>query len=410
MAETNKSLVTDGSILLISTLLVNAGNYAINLLLGRWLGPADFSEVSLLVTFLLMVSFFALAFQLTTAKFTATNEALKPPRSSFGIVNLLNKKAAKEGIILSLGLILILSVSKEYFHLDSIIPFVIFAISMPFYLLMSINRGYLQGKLSYKHLAITYQSEMWVRLIFTILLVYFGLRVNGVALALLASLLATWYISRYLIKTEISTEPIDQKAILNFFKMVLIYEFSQILINNSDIVLVKHFFEPTEAGLYAALALVGRIVYFGTWTIVTLLFPMVIKLEKEGKNSLPIFFGGLGVVMAIASIITLVCYLFPDLMMNILFGSKYLSVSPLLWKYAVATSLFAGSNVFVYYHMSLDRHLPIYLSIAFGLFQIIGLYFFHESFEQVIKIQIILMSLLMALMIIYQVVYKKLEV
>ncbi|MDQ5929727.1 MAG: hypothetical protein QG594_1508, partial [Bacteroidota bacterium] len=306
MAESKKSLVADGSLLLLSTLLVNAGNYAINLLLGRWLGPADFSEVSLLVTFLLMVSFFALAFQLTAAKFTATNEAIKPSESSFGIVNLLNKKAIKEGIILSLSLILILSFSKKYFHLDSIIPFAIFAISMPFYLLMSINRGYLQGKLSYKHLAITYQTEMWVRLIFTILLVYLGLRVNGVAVALLLSLLATWCISRYLTKTETSTESVDPKIILNFFKMVLIYEFSQILINNSDIVLVKHFFEPTEAGLYAALALVGRIVYFGTWTVVTLLFPMVIKLEKEGKNSLPVFFGGLGVVMTIAAIITLV--------------------------------------------------------------------------------------------------------
>jgi O-antigen/teichoic acid export membrane protein len=47
-----KKLVTSGSFLFISTLIVNAGNYAINLLLGRWLGPSDFSESSLLVTFM----------------------------------------------------------------------------------------------------------------------------------------------------------------------------------------------------------------------------------------------------------------------------------------------------------------------------------------------------------------------
>jgi O-antigen/teichoic acid export membrane protein len=141
-----------------------------------------------------------------------------------------------------------------------------------------------------------------------------------------------------------------------------------------------------------------------------LLFPMVIKLEKEGKNTLPLFFGGLGTVMAIAAIITAVCYFFPDLVMNTLFGAQYLSVAPLLWKYAVATSLFAGSNVFVYYHMSLDRHLPIYLSIGFGILQIIFLYIYHASFEQVIMVQIALMAALMTLMVLYQLFYKRLKI
>jgi hypothetical protein len=96
--------------------------------------------------------------------------------------------------------------------------------------------------------------------------------------------------------------------------------------------------------------------------------------------------------------------------MNTLFGAQYLSVAPLLWKYAVATSLFAGSNVFVYYHMSLDRHLPIYLSIGFGILQIIFLYIYHASFEQVIMVQIALMAALMTLMVLYQLFYKRLKI
>lgn len=406
----SKALITDASFLFASTLIVNAGNYAINLLLGRWLGPADFSEVSLIVTLLLIISFFALAFQLTAAKFTATFEALTPPKSSYPLLIFLNQKAIRGGFALAIGFMCLLFLSKNYFRLDSIAPYIIFGISMPFYLLMSVNRGILQGKLSYKNLAMTYQSEMWVRLVFTLLLVYLGFRVNGVAFALLLSLIATWYISKKFTASKTDSETIDEKTIMSFFKVVLVYECSQILINNSDIVLVKHFFEPTDAGLYAALALVGRIVYFGTWTIVTLLFPMVIKLEKEGKNTLPLFFGGLGTVMTIAAVITAVCYLFPDLVMNTLFGAQYLSVAPLLWKYAVATSLFAGSNVFVYYHMSLDRHLPIYLSIGFGMLQIFFLYIYHANFEQVIYVQIILMGFLLILMVLYQLFYKKIKI
>ena len=177
----SKALITDASFLFASTLIVNAGNYAINLLLGRWLGPADFSEVSLIVTLLLIISFFALAFQLTAAKFTATFEALTPPKSSYPLLIFLNQKAIRGGFALAIGFMCLLFLSKNYFRLDSIAPYIIFGISMPFYLLMSVNRGILQGKLSYKNLAMTYQSEMWVRLVFTLLLVYLGFRVNGVA-------------------------------------------------------------------------------------------------------------------------------------------------------------------------------------------------------------------------------------
>jgi O-antigen/teichoic acid export membrane protein len=181
MASESKKLATDGSLLFISTLVVNAGNYIINLIFGRWLGPADFSEVSLLVTLLLMVSFFALAFQLTGAKFAA--EYSEKTEISF-LKNWLNKRAFYTGLFM-LSVVMIGAIFwKEFFQTNSSIPFFILGISLPFYLLMSVNRGLFQGKLEYRKLALTYQSEMWVRLIVSIGLVYLGYRVNGVALGI----------------------------------------------------------------------------------------------------------------------------------------------------------------------------------------------------------------------------------
>ena len=57
------------------------------------------------------------------------------------------------------------------------------------------------------------------------------------------------------------------------------------IINNSDILLVKHYFDPYNAGLYASLALIGRVVYFTAWMFVMLLLPKVIELKKEGKKT-----------------------------------------------------------------------------------------------------------------------------
>ncbi len=403
---TENQLKRDGTILFLSNLLVNAGNYGINLLLGRWLGPSEFSEVSLLVTLLLMLSFWALAFQLTATKYIAefTTDNKLSEMSMF--LKWFQKLAVLVGIVLAILLISLSFFWKDFFQMSSPIIFIIFGIGMPFYLLMSVNRGILQGKTNYRKLAITYQAEMWTRLILSIILIKMGYGVNGVAWGLTISIIATWLVSNG--ETIKGQKMIfNNKKIINFFIVVLIYECSQILINNSDTILVKHFFKPTDAGLYAALALIGRIVYFGTWTVVTMLFPIVIKLEKEGKDHTKYFWGGIGFVGGIAGIIILACYVMPELMVNILFGEKYLSIAPLLWLYALATALFALVNVFVYYNMSLDRRLPVWLTIIGGILQILLIYAFHNTFEQVIHLQIYLMSGLLMTMVLYQFLVKK---
>ena len=407
MAVSQKKLLTDGSLLFVSTLIVNAGNYAINLLLGRWLGPTDFSEVSLLVTILLMVSFLALGFQLTAAKYAATYDSAEHSGTLYQLIKWLKKNALLLGGTLFVLTVAMSVVWQDFFQTSSYLPFVIFGFGLPVYLLMSVNRGLLQGLLNYKKLALTYQAEMWVRLVITVLLVYLGYRVNGVAWGLTLSLVATWWVSRTTIDTDNQTTSshFPQSDVLKFLLMILVYECSQILINNSDIILVKHYFPPYEAGLYAALALIGRIVYFGTWTVVTLLFPIVIKLEKEGKSHTKYFIGGLGIVAFIAAVIVATSYFFPSEMVDILFGEAYQSVAPLLWKYSLATALFALSNVFVYYHLSLDRRLPVWITIIGGIAQIILITLYHVDFEQVINVQIGLMIGLFVAMVTYHLIH-----
>lgn len=403
---TENQLKRDGTILFISNLLVNAGNYGINLLLGRWLGPSEFSEVSLLVTLLLMLSFWALAFQLTATKYIAefTFENKQDEMSMF--LKWFQKMSILVGLVLAILLISLAYFWKDFFQMNSPLVFMIFGIGMPFYLLMSVNRGILQGKTNYRKLAITYQTEMWTRLLFSVVLIKMGYGVIGVAWGLTLSIIVTWFVSNsnIIVGKKII---FDNSKIIQFFIVVLTYECSQILINNSDTILVKHFFTPNEAGLYAALALIGRIVYFGTWTVVTMLFPLVIKLEKEGKDHTKYFWGGLGIVGGMASIIIIACYIMPELMVSILFGEKYLAISPLLWLYALATALFALVNVFVYYNMSLDRRLPVWLTIIGGVLQIFLIYIFHNSFEQVIQIQVYLMTGLLLTMIVYEFSVKK---
>ncbi len=54
----------------------------------------------------------------------------------------------------------------------------------------------------------------------------------------------------------------------------MLYFIGQVILSNLDILLVKHFFPPSEAGIYAAVALVGRVVFMLSWSVVSSMFPV----------------------------------------------------------------------------------------------------------------------------------------
>ena len=404
-----KTLIqNDASFLFVSTIIVNAGNYGINLVLGRVLGPAEFAEASILATAVLMLSFIAVGFQLTAAKYSATFQAEGNNKKLSTLINWLSHRSYVLGIGLTVILILTSYAIKEFLHFKSIIPLILVMVCIPIYFHLSVSRGFLQGVEKFKRLAFTYISEMAVRLAVTFALVFIVIKMQGgwtseaIALGFLASFIATYFVSKQKKKnTRDKLQKQDLSLIYKFVFVIGIYEFSQILINNSDIILVKHYFENEEAGLYAALALIGRVVFFATWTIVTLLFPKVIQKEKKGEKHSHLFWGSLLVVGGIGCSIIITCFVLDEFIIELLFGGAYLSVAPLLWKYAIATTLFACANVFAYYFMSLNKYFPVALSVIAGLAQIGLIIMFHQSMEQVITVQIIIMGVLLFAMTIY---------
>ena len=96
-------------------------------------------------------------------------------------------------------------------------------------------------------------------------------------------------------------------------------------------------------------------------------------------------------------LIVFTCLVFPEIIINILFGEQYIAMAPLLWKYAIATSMFAISNIFAYYYLSLDKYVPVIISGVFGMLQMVLVIFFHDSLEQVVHMQIVAMFLLLVI-------------
>ncbi|MEL0644085.1 oligosaccharide flippase family protein [Olleya sp. Ti.3.14] len=402
--------ISPEQLFMLSVLAVNGGNYLYNLILGRVLGPAQFADAAVLITFLLVLSFVAMTFQLVTAKFSVVfeNDTFK------NFISKIYKNATIVGLGLGALIIVFANQLQALFNTSSSSMFTIFGIGVPLYFLMSVNRGVFQGKKEFKSLSITYQAEMLSRLVITLALIFlFDIQSSVViAVGILLSFgfgLVPFKFKNLNFKKTIAIEASQSKQVKSFFIITAFYEFTQIIINNSDILLVKHYFDAYDAGLYASLALIGRIVYFVAWMFVMLLLPTVVHLKKEGKATAPILFKYVGYIAAIATAIVIGCALFPETAITILFGDSYLTMAPLLWKYALATGLFAISNIFAYYYLSLDRYIPVVISGVFGMLQMGLVIFFHDSLEQVVHMQIIAMVSLLVIQVIFFVFDSKMK-
>lgn len=395
--------ITPEQFFMLSAMAVNGGNYLYNLLLGRILGPQQFANAAILITFLLVLSFVAMTFQLSVAKFTAGYETHK----QLHFLNYVKKASLIIGFVASIAVVVFASQLQQIFHTDSKWMFVIFGLGIPVYFLMSVNRGFYQGNKSFYKLSATYQAEMSSRLLITLILVMFLVGNNTsnlVALGILISFifgLIPFKSSGNIFSNRIELETSEVKNLVHFIAITAFYEFTQIIINNSDILLVKHYFPSYEAGLYASLALIGRLVYFVAWMFVMILLPTVVQRRKRGEDTLPVLAKYVGFVCILAASIVGLTFLFPELIINLMFGEAYVSMAPLLWKYALATSLFAISNVFVYYFLSLDKYWPVALSGLFGIAQVVCIVFFHETLAQVVSVQISIMVGLLGIQIIY---------
>ena len=390
-------LISGGALLVASATLVNLGNYLFNLILGRWLGPAAFADLSLIVTLFLMTSFVTAAFQTPAARFAAIFTADRDPVQLSNLRRWLVRIAAGFGLGLVVLFVAGAPLWSRFFDTRSMLPFVIFGLFVPFYVIQGVDRGVLQGRTRFSWLALTYQGEMWSRLVFSMIFVALGWSVNGAVLGIGLSFVVAWGLARRVridLPVPTALESGLGVQVLAFAGPVLIAQLSQILINNSDILMVRRFYPAEMAGQYAALALMGRIVFFATWSIVIVMFPIVAQRSRRGESHRYLLYLALGIVLLISLVLVAGAYLFPEQIVQFLFGPAYLSIAPYLWLYALATMFYSLANVVIHYRLSLGEATGTYVAVGAGVAQIVLIWLFHTSILQIVLVQVALMVVL----------------
>ena len=280
-----RRLASSGVVLAVAMAVANAGNYGLNVVLARWLDPAAFGDLTLVVTLFLVLTAAAVAAQLLTAAQVARLDATGRWVESADLECWLARRAGWIGVVAAAVLVGTAPALADLFHMASWVPLAVFGLGLPFYLAQAVYRGAAQGRLRFGRLSASFLLEVAVRLVLSVALVAAGAGVTGAAAGLSLSFVACWFHLRPLRAATppgAVIAPATRRAVFATAGPAMILLVGQIVVNNGDVLIVKSRFDAETAGTYAAVALVGRAVFFCTWAVVTTLFPAAARQDATG--------------------------------------------------------------------------------------------------------------------------------
>ena len=391
--------IVSGSIVLLSgSGMTSVINLAYNVATARFLGPIGFGHATVVYTLLTLLSAVTLSFQIISAKVVAQQGSAE---SKSAVYRAFHRSSWACGIFIAMVLVFFQKSVSDYLNLPNSDLIAIIAIGAAFYIPLGTRRGYIQGTYGFRGLATNMVLEGAVRLGGSMAMILAGFGVRGVIEANAAAIAVSYLVIMPRL-TGRSANPLRHSYVTREMMQALNFFSGQLLINNCGIVLVNHFFPAHEAGLYAAVAMVGRVIFTFSQAVVNSTFPLVAGTREEERRDLGVIATSLLMVLASGGAIVLVLFVAPPALWTRLFGTGFEIAGPynvpyLMAFYAVATVVYSLGAVIITFEMSYKIANTSWVQLAFSGVLIGAICEFHSSLREVVLVQLGLMLLLFLL-------------
>lgn len=375
--------------------VANFSGWLYHLFVGRILGPEKYSELSSLFAIFYILNVLTGVIQISLVKFFSVMKA----REEYGQANVLfwiaTKKIAVAGVI---GLVissLFAPFLASYLHIDSYFYFFLIYIIFATSTITVPSGAALQGFQRFLSLTVISNIGMALRLITGVVGAFFG--VGWTLIANILSNIGSFAISfiplRFLFRYTTKPLVIGKSDAIGFGVPVLLTTLGITVLNSQDVLLVKHYFSSYDAGIYASLSVLGKIIFYASSAVGAVLFPLVAE-RKELKSD----YGksvrfGLIAVGIMSLIITVIYFVFPSLII-LPFGSAFTQAAPYLGWFGIFVTFYTMATLLLTTLLALGMTQIWFMTITVAALQYGLIYFYHASLTQVIYVNIITAVLL----------------
>ncbi len=395
-------LFSGSFIMIFGTNFANFIAYLYHVVFGRFFTPSQYGELAATFSIIGMVSSAITFFSLVVIKFVSS-AANKDEQGKY--LRWFLHRGLILGVLLCLSFVFFTSSLSEFLHVSKNSIYLIGPILF-FSLISLIFKSFLQGVIKFKENVIVTNVEILGRLLFGLVFVYLGYQVFGAMIGFLVSnivgmLWGRWYLSSYSLLGK-EERGIDTQKIVSYSIPILLSSLAANSLLSMDLVLVKHFFSAEDAGIYAAVGTLGKMIFYGTSPVAAVMFPLVSRKHANGEKYLKVFFLSLLITLAIALGVLILFSFIPNLIVDSVYGrNKYINAGSYLLIYGIFITLFTLCTLILNFYLSVGKTKLIILSILAAGIQIVGIWLFHNSLSNVIIVSIISSSFFLVSLLLY---------
>lgn len=387
-------LINGSFYIFIGSIFSNILAFIFNLFLVRNLAASDYGIYASLLSIIALFGIPAQAFTPVIVRFATSYFS----KQEVNKARFFYFKSFKYIFIVSLCIFWLIVIFSHFllnfFHLNNVYYIILMAGIIAFSYLSLVNNAFLQSLLKFGFMSFIGGFGSLLKLIVGVILVFMGFRVFGGLFAVMfmsiASILLGFIPLRFLFKkTDKTKVVISKREIFAYAIPTTIAVLGLTSFISMDVILVRHFFNSEQAGLYAGLSLVGRVIFYFTGPIPMVMFPLIIKRHALGKNFNNLFYLAILLVLLPSFSIMVFYFFFPGFVVNLFLGGKnYLQIVPYIGLIGFFITIFNILNVCVNFFLSLKKTNIAWVVAVGAIMQIILISLFHQSFYQIIGISI----------------------
>jgi O-antigen/teichoic acid export membrane protein len=391
----NSSLFRGGLIVFIGSFGVGILNYIFNIVVARILETDELGAFASLFSILSILLILGGGLSLVIIKFSAVLYAKKDYPALASFIRVLFYYLG----LISFGLIVVFGIASPFIYnflkLESFGPLIILALALGLALIGSIGGSVLRG---IQHFTQSSASSLLGAITKILALILFTLTfwpmsaVTGAMLSVPASAIIMISLDLFFLRKILAKYNPNKPKLPHFeWKDILVYSLPATIavlgitmLNSIDVILARYYLSPENSGYYAALSTLGKIIFFATSAIPMAMFPIVSARHAVNEPHRKMLFASLGSVALMSLGAFGVYQLFSDQIITLLIGEKFLSIAPLLGKFALIMGMYSLINVLVNYYLSIQKYTLSILPLIASLALIIMLRYNPVSVAQVV--------------------------
>ncbi|OGY41710.1 MAG: hypothetical protein A2Y82_02400, partial [Candidatus Buchananbacteria bacterium RBG_13_36_9] len=327
-------------VLISGNLLAGFLGYVFHLIISRLLSVSGYGELQSLVSLISILAVPSAVISYFTIKHSAAYYAKNDYLGNFAFYKWLRTKIYKIILGLTLLFLVFMPLLKAYLHLNNYYNLIFTWLIVIIGLFISLKTGILSGWQDFKKLSLNSVLNAIFKLLIGITMVYIFASVPAALGGFLAAGLFSFFFLQKIIKkkakanfnihkTAESNEEFDRKKIFSEIKKVvwpiLFFTFLISLFNSLDMLMAKNLLSSDLAGFYGAYNILGKIIFWASSSIIAVILPIACAHDaKDQPVDRKILYLANGLIIFICSV-GLIAYLtMPEIIIGILFGSRYL--------------------------------------------------------------------------------------